>query len=149
MFLFLDQLFETPGSAILAVVILSHYFFYASGHQPTFPNIAWEAAFIGTSGVFSHNFIPATLIIINTFGSYILAGILLPLLLITPFSFFVMMPSIVPRKVDCSRGEIILYEKSGKLLKSVFILCCKYVICHGIKVSGAKCVFKMMMFCLF
>lgn len=51
-----------------------------------------------------------------------------------------MMPSIVPRKVelqkDYSRGEIILYEKSGKLLKNVFILCCKYVTCHGIKVSN-------------
>lgn len=121
------------------MVILSHYFFYGSGHQPTFPNIAWEAAFIGTSGVFNHNLIPATLIIINTFGSYILAGVLLPLLLITPFSLFVMMPSIVPRKIelqkDFSRGEIVLYEKSGKLMKSVFILCCKYIICHGIKVS--------------
>lgn len=143
-----------PGSAILAVVILSHYFFYGSGHQPTFPNIAWEAAFVGTSGVFTYNFIPATLIIINTFGSYILAGLLLPLLLVTPFALFVMMPSIVPKKVeyvtndhqfiqqqlqkDFSRGEIILYEKSGMLLKSVFIVCCKYVICHGIKVRRCE-----------
>lgn len=59
--------------------------------------------------------------------------------MIAPFSLFVMMPSVVPKKVDFSRGEILLYEKSGKLLKSVFIVCCKYIICHTIKVSFYGC----------
>lgn len=118
---------------------MSHYFFYATGHHPTFPNIAWEAAFVGTGPVFEYNFIPATLIIINTFGSYIIVGLLLPLLVIAPFSVFIMMPSMIAKKGDNQkdRGEILLYENSGKLLKAVFILCCKYIMCHAIKVRMA------------
>lgn len=134
--LFPEQLFEVPGSLILAIVLLPQYFFYGTGHQPTFPNIPWEAAFIGTGPFFEYNYFPATLIIINTFGSYIMTGLLLPLLVITPFSVFVMMPSAVTKKADIQkdRGEILLYERSGKLLKAVFILCCKYIMCHAIKV---------------
>ncbi|KAJ8927025.1 hypothetical protein NQ314_020588 [Rhamnusium bicolor] len=111
------------------------------GHQPTFPNISWEAAFVGTTGVFTNNFIPGTLIIINTFCSYILMGILLPLVLITPFTVFVMIPSVVGKKTDLqlasARGEVLLFERDDLMLTSMFTLSCKYIMGHGIRVFAS------------
>lgn len=137
---FLEQLFDVPNISILVWIILAQYFFYGSGHQPTFPNISWEAAFVGTSGVFTSNIIPATLIIINTFCSYILMGLLLPLLLITPFTVFVMMPSVIGKKsndfqLTSTRGEVGLIERSNLTFSSMFVLSCKYIMGHGIRVS--------------
>lgn len=51
-------------------VLLSLYFFYGTGHQATLSSIQWSAAFVGTSGHFVHNAIPAFLIMLNTFGQY-------------------------------------------------------------------------------
>lgn len=134
-----DDLFEVPNISIIAWILLAQYFFYGSGHQPTFPNISWEAAFIGISGDFSNNFLPGTLIIINTFCSFILMGVTLPLLLVTPFTIFVMSPSIVGKKMELvaasARGEVILFEKHHMCLSSLMTLSCKYVIGHGIRVS--------------
>lgn len=137
---FSEQLFDIPNISILVWIILAQYFFYGSGHQPTFPNISWEAAFVGTSGVFISNIIPATLIIINTFCSYILMGMLLPLLLIMPFTVFILMPSVVGRKSNnlqlaSMRGEVGLIERSSLTLSAMFILSCKYIMGHGIRVS--------------
>ncbi|CAG9863059.1 unnamed protein product [Phyllotreta striolata] len=137
----IEQLFEVPNVSILVWIILAHYFFYASGHQPTFTDIAWEAAFIGTSGVFSSNFVPAALVIVNTFCSYILMGILLPLVLITPFTIFVTIPSICDKKPEIKseacKGEVNLFERDKHMMTSVFILSCKYIIGHAIRVFAS------------
>lgn len=130
---------EVPSVSLLTWVILSLYFFYATGHQPTFPNIAWGAAFVGTGGEFSHNFVPATLVIINTFGSHLLMGLTLPLLLLAPFTLFVMVPSLGPKKnnplKDFGRGDILIYERDSIMINNAFTLCCKYILCHAIRVS--------------
>lgn len=85
---------------------------------------------------------PATLVVINTFCSYILMGVMLPLLLITPFTIFVMSPSIVGKKMELlvasARGEVILFEKHHLTLSSLMTLSCKYAIGHGIRVSIRK-----------
>ncbi|XP_057663664.1 GPI ethanolamine phosphate transferase 3 [Diorhabda carinulata] len=137
----IDQLFDVPNISIAVWIILSQYFFYASGHQPSFPNISWEAAFIGTSGIFSNNFIPGTLIILNTFCSYVLMGVLLPLVLITPFTVFVMIPSLCEKKpdfrVDASRGEVLLFERDKMMMTSMFTLACKYILGHAIRVFAS------------
>uniref|UniRef100_V5GN82 GPI ethanolamine phosphate transferase n=1 Tax=Anoplophora glabripennis TaxID=217634 RepID=V5GN82_ANOGL len=122
--------------------ILAQYFFYAFGHQPTFPNISWEAAFIGTSGIFFSHIIQGTLIIINTFCSYILMGLLLPLLLITPFTVFIMIPSVVGKKPNdlqliSTKGEMGLIERNNLMLSSIFVLSCKYIMGHGIRVFAS------------
>jgi len=71
-FWFLAQLMNVPWVAVLCWALLGHYFFYGTGHQATFPNIHWDAAMVGTGGHFAgKHFLPATLVIINTFGSHI------------------------------------------------------------------------------
>ncbi|KAJ8938246.1 hypothetical protein NQ318_001779 [Aromia moschata] len=136
-----DELFDVPNISVIVWIILAQYFFYGSGHQPTFPNISWEAAFIGTSGVFSNNFIPGALIIINTFCSYILMGVLLPLVLIMPFTIFVKAPSIAGKKSELQQatsvGEMGLFAKADLMFTSVFTLSCKYILGHGIRVFAS------------
>ena len=57
-----DQLFHVPWSYVLSWGLMSSYFFYGTGHQPTFSGIYWNAAFIGTNGQFSSNIIPGLLV---------------------------------------------------------------------------------------
>ncbi|KAL3287812.1 hypothetical protein HHI36_002273 [Cryptolaemus montrouzieri] len=135
----IDDLFEVPNTSILIWVITSHYFFYGTGHQPAWSNIDWNAAFIGTSGVFANNFVQGTLVILNTFCPYIITGFFLPMLVITPFTLFVMTPSLLRknkdlRKDSTNQGELLLFERSDNLLTAVFVACCKYLACHGIRV---------------
>lgn len=134
-------------------MLLCQYFFYGTGHQPTFPNIHWSAAFVGTDGTFIHNAIPATLIIINTFGSHILFGLTIPLLLIAPFTFYVMFPHLCTSSTtstsnyesgpptkwnqkEMKRGELLLYERDSMLLNGVFTVSSKYMLFFGIRVSN-------------
>lgn len=137
-----DDLFDVPNIAILIWVITSHYFFYGSGHQPSLSNIDWNSALVGTTSILNYNFIPGTLVVVNTFCSYILMGFLLPLLFIAPFTMFVMIPSVIKKNKDLhkdliSQGEMILFEKSDQMITSVFTLCCKYLICHAIRVFAS------------
>lgn len=137
--LFAEDLFEVPNITVVIWILLAQYFFYATGHQPTFSNISWEVALIGISGDFSNNFLPGLLIILNTFCSFILMGAMLPLLLVTPFTIFVMSPSVVGKKMELlavsARGEVILFEKHQLTLSSLITLSCKYIIGHGMRVS--------------
>lgn len=137
----IEDLFNVPGIAILGWIILAQYFFYAFGHQPAFPNIAWESAFVGTSGIFTNNYILGTLIILNTFGSYIVLGILLPLLVIAPFTLFAMMPSVLGKQKEfckiSERGELMLFEKEKLMTASLFSLSCKYIAGHAVKVFAS------------
>lgn len=120
-------------------MLIAQYFFYASGHQPAFSNIAWESAFIGTSGLFRNNLILGTLIILNTFGSHLLAGILLPVLVIAPFTLLVMAPSVYGKHKEFAangqKGELILFEKDRMTISALFSVSCKYIAGHSIKVS--------------
>lgn len=136
---FLDELLQVPTSSLLTWVFLAIYFFYGTGHQPTFPNIAWEAAFVGTGGTFTSNYIPAALVVINTFGSYILIGFLLPMLQVAPFSIYAIVTSLTNKKKDdyrdVSKGDITLMENDNILLTNTFSLACKYICCFAIRVS--------------
>lgn len=120
-------------------MFLAIYFFYGTGHQPTFPNIVWEAAFVGTGGTFTSNYIPAALVVINTFGSYILIGFLLPMLQVAPFSIYAIVTSLTNKKKDehrdISKGDITLMENDNILLTNTFGLSCKYICCFAIRVS--------------
>lgn len=126
-------------SSILIWFILALFYFYGTGHQATFPNIAWEAAFVGTGGNFIHNAIPATLVIINTFGSQIIMGLTLPLIIIAPSTLYVMLPWLYSKNNelcnDLIRGDMILYENEKNVNTQLFLLCCKYILCHAIRVS--------------
>lgn len=56
------QMFHVPWSYVLIWGLLASYFFYGTGHQPTFPGIHWYAAFVGTGGQFTSNIIPGILV---------------------------------------------------------------------------------------
>ncbi|XP_032532243.1 GPI ethanolamine phosphate transferase 3 isoform X2 [Chiroxiphia lanceolata] len=56
-----------------------------AGHQPIFPAIHWNAAFVGFHLDHSTNLLPAVLVGANTFASHILFAVGCPLLLLWPF----------------------------------------------------------------
>lgn len=56
------ELLEVSTPALLCWFLIAEYFFYGTGHQPTFPTIHWDAAFVGTGGHFYGSFLPAILI---------------------------------------------------------------------------------------
>lgn len=136
-YLIAEDVLHVPNSSLLTWMMLSLYFFFATGHQPTFPNIAWDAAFVGTTGEFENNIVPGILIILNTFGSHMFFGLTLPLLEIAPFSLFVMAQTWTKKSdtKNFARGDILLYENESLLVDHTFKLCCRYILCHGIRVS--------------
>ena len=136
------QLFHVPWSSVICWGFFTLYFFYGTGHNATFPGIQWEAAFVGTGGQFHNHIVPGFLISINTFASYILLSLMLPMLLIAPFTLHVMFPKLVPssnkditKSNDIKRGELVLYEKDDLLYYGMFTLCTKFILFFGFRVS--------------
>lgn len=85
-----------PGwPATCAWFVFSIHGFYATGHQPTFPSLHWSAAFVGLEDTQSiGNWAPALLVGLNTFSSYVLFGLSLPLVVIAPLAISVIFPSL-------------------------------------------------------
>ncbi|XP_069482908.1 GPI ethanolamine phosphate transferase 3 [Ambystoma mexicanum] len=77
--------FLVPWYAVIAWIFTATQFFYSTGHQPIFPAIHWNAAFVGFQDGHSTNLLPALLVGANTFSSHILFGVGCPLLLLWPF----------------------------------------------------------------
>jgi len=97
---------------------------------------------VGTGGQFSNHIVPALLVCLNTFASHIVLSLMLPILLVAPFTLHVMFPKILLTAVkdsvknkDMKRGELILYEKDDLLYQGAFTLCTKYILFFGIRVS--------------
>lgn len=132
------HLFIVPWSSVICWGFLSIVFFYATGHQAAFSTIQWNAAFIGTTGQFSNHIVPGLLIVINTFTSHLMFGLMLPLLLIAPFTLLVMMPKFVSAKSnlkeDINQGELILLEKKNMMYQELFSVSMRYIMFHGIRV---------------
>lgn len=116
--------------------MIYEYFFYGTGHQPTFPTIHWDAAFVGTGGHFYGTFFAAILIGINTFGSHIILGATLPLLVIVPFTFYLVFPNLAKAKFsenDMKRGELLLFEQDSMFHAAIFSVAGKYILLHAIR----------------
>uniref|UniRef100_A0A8C5RVV7 GPI ethanolamine phosphate transferase 3, catalytic subunit n=1 Tax=Laticauda laticaudata TaxID=8630 RepID=A0A8C5RVV7_LATLA len=77
--------FEVPWETLVAWALAAAQFFYATGHQPVFPAIHWNAAFVGFQQGHTTNLLPALLVGANTFASQILLAAGCPLLLLWPF----------------------------------------------------------------
>ncbi|XP_054842576.1 GPI ethanolamine phosphate transferase 3 [Eublepharis macularius] len=77
--------FTVPWEALIGWALAAAQFFYATGHQPVFPAIHWNAAFVGFQQGHGANLIPALLVGANTFASHILFAAGCPLLLLWPF----------------------------------------------------------------
>ncbi|XP_034939736.1 GPI ethanolamine phosphate transferase 3 [Chelonus insularis] len=133
------EFFQISTLSIFCWFLIAEYFFYGTGHQPTFPTIHWDAAFIGTGGHFYGHIIPAILIGINTFGSHIILGFTLPLLVIVPFTIYIMIPKLVKKfrfENDMKRGELILFDKELIFHNAVFSVAGKYLLIHGFRTFG-------------
>lgn len=135
------QLFHVPWSSVICWGFFTLYCFYGTGHNATFPGIQWEAAFVGTGGQFENHIVPGFLISINTFASHIVLSLMLPILLIAPFTLHVMFPKMVPSSSkdiikinDMKRGELILYEKDDLLYYGMFTLCTKFILFFGFRI---------------
>ncbi|XP_068944714.1 GPI ethanolamine phosphate transferase 3 isoform X6 [Petaurus breviceps papuanus] len=78
--------FSVPWLAISAWALTATQTFYSTGHQPVFPAIHWNAAFVGfPQGHGSSPVLPALLVGANTFASHLLFSVGCPLLLLWPF----------------------------------------------------------------
>ncbi|XP_053994617.1 GPI ethanolamine phosphate transferase 3 isoform X1 [Hylaeus volcanicus] len=136
----ISELVEVSTPALICWFLIAEYFFYGTGHQPTFPTIHWDAAFVGTGGHFYGSFLPAILIGINTFGSHIILGATLPLLVIVPFTLYLVFPKLVKVKFlenDMKRGELLLFEQDSVFHTAIFSVAGKYTLLHGIRTFGS------------
>ncbi|CAL1686108.1 unnamed protein product [Lasius platythorax] len=115
----ISELVDVSMPVLFCWFLLAEYFFYGTGHQATFPTIHWHAAFVGTGGHFYGNLVSAILIGINTFGSHIILGATLPLLVVVPFTLHRVFPKFLKAKFldDIKRG--------------------KYTLLHGIRTFGS------------
>lgn len=62
---------DVPWCSCVVWGLLTSQFFFSSGHQATFPNIRWQAAYTGFQGDFNDYSIPVTLITLNTFAAQV------------------------------------------------------------------------------
>ncbi|XP_072269638.1 GPI ethanolamine phosphate transferase 3 isoform X2 [Pyxicephalus adspersus] len=67
-----SNLFCVPWYAVIAWALAATQNFYSTGHQPVFPAIHWNSAFVGFQDGHTTNIIPALLVAANTFCSNIL-----------------------------------------------------------------------------
>ncbi|XP_076287224.1 phosphatidylinositol glycan anchor biosynthesis class O [Lasioglossum baleicum] len=136
----ISELVEVSTSALVCWFLIADYFFYGTGHQSSFPTIHWNAAFVGTGGHFYGSLLPAILIGINTFGSHIILGATLPLLVIVPFTLYFVFPKLVKAKFsedDLKRGELLLFEQHSVFHMAIFSVAGKYALLHGIRTFGS------------
>ncbi|KYN43849.1 GPI ethanolamine phosphate transferase 3 [Trachymyrmex septentrionalis] len=135
----ISELVDVSMPVLLCWFLLAEYFFYGTGHQATFPTIHWHAAFVGTGGHFYGNLVSAILIGINTFGSHILLGATLPLLVVVPFTLHRIFPKFLKAKFfdDIKRGELLLFEQDSAFHAAIFAIAGKYTLLHGIRTFGS------------
>jgi len=118
-----NRLCHVPWSTIIGWHLMEELYFYATGHQPTFPSIQWSAAFVGGLGgaeygsssgssdsplaLISGYLVPIVLVGWNTFVSRLWFGLLLPLLLLAPFAIWMVLPigGIFNQKPSKNGGE--------------------------------------------
>ncbi|KAK3927529.1 GPI ethanolamine phosphate transferase 3 [Frankliniella fusca] len=138
------QLLATSWPAVVCWSLLAQYAFYGTGHQATFSSIQWDAAMVGTSGnVASSRFVPGLLVIVNTFCSHILMGLLLPLLLIVPLTLRVIRPQWAAVAVgdhDLSQGELMIYQREDFAYRSLTTLTARYILLQGVR--SLACMFS-------
>ncbi|KAL7306284.1 hypothetical protein TKK_0001716 [Trichogramma kaykai] len=133
----IKELMHTPNHMVLCWFLLSEYFFYATGHQPIFSAIHWEAGFLGFDSSLELNKIRAILIGFNTFGSYIIFGLMLPLLIISPFTI-----KLIPVFAKLSttslyepnKGEMEIYHNDRCFHLEIFSTAGRYILLHALRV---------------
>lgn len=163
----MNDLIQVHWSDVIGWHLLEGLFFYGTGHQPTFPTIQWGAAFIGgfsgveygsseTNPIFGY-ILPMLFIGWNTYISRIWFGLFLPVLLIAPFTIWILMQTVRPRELavvysrtdielnassdhsdswsanaifvkELAKGEVFFLENKEDTRSQVFSLCIKYCV---------------------
>uniref|UniRef100_A0A4W3IHM7 GPI ethanolamine phosphate transferase 3, catalytic subunit n=1 Tax=Callorhinchus milii TaxID=7868 RepID=A0A4W3IHM7_CALMI len=140
--------FTVPWYAVTAWAFSATQFFYATGHQPTFPAIHWNAAFVGFSEGHTSNILPALMVGMNTFASHILFAVGCPLLLLWPFI----------REVQSSKNkklgqesveedqmmEMRLRENPHKFSVALLQLGMRYLFVYGVQLLASVCAAAML-----
>lgn len=134
----LKELARPGWSAACLWFTLSIHGFYLTGHQPTFPALHWSAAFVGVEGAQSvGNWAPALLVGLNTYSSYLLLGLALPLVVVAPLALSVVFPSLRGSRLEgdeISRGEFLLVEEPDMLRESLMSTALSYIFLQAAKV---------------
>ncbi|XP_011505497.1 PREDICTED: GPI ethanolamine phosphate transferase 3 isoform X2 [Ceratosolen solmsi marchali] len=132
------EFLHVPNPSILCWFLIAEYFFYATGHQPSFSTIHWDAGFIGIDGSLQHHSLRAILLGINTFGSHIILGMTFPLLIFAPFTLRLVFPNLIKSKKiqwnDIKQGELILFQNDTQFHSEVFNVAGKYILLHAARV---------------
>lgn len=124
----------TPWISVISVFFLSSEHFFSTGHQATIPSIRWESAYHGFSGDFPTNAIPAVLIATNTFSSYILCTVALPLLIYWPFTRGRHHATDRNRtETEERKGEFLLNEEKTLLRKMLFKLYTRFILLFALR----------------
>ncbi|KFO06846.1 GPI ethanolamine phosphate transferase 3, partial [Balearica regulorum gibbericeps] len=140
--------FSVPWYAVISWLLAASQFFYSTGHQPIFPAIHWNAAFVGFHLDHSTNLLPAVLVGANTFASHILFAVSCPLLLLWPFvcempSSQRKKPKKEPREelqeVEEHMMEMRLRESPEKFSTALLQLGLKYLFVLGTQLLACVC----------
>lgn len=131
----------TDGASIFMLPIigwslLTSLFFYNSGHQATVTTIRWEVAFTGFHGNHESNIVPAVLIGLNTFSSYIFFTVASPLLLFSQRVRTGLVTLFSRAKSDMpDKGDFSLNEEPAVLRTAIFRLFLSIILFQSLKVN--------------
>ena len=130
------QLFEVPWWCIIFWGLSTLHFFYATGHQAAFTTLHWNSAFLLSAGrELSSHIIPGVLVIANTFCSYIIHGMLLPVLIIAPYTLYVVAPKLAGHLSNAKKAELLLFEQEPLMYHGLFNLSVRYYLFFALRVS--------------
>ena len=81
---------------------------------------------------------------INTFGTHIILGMTLPLLIVAPFTLRLVFPNLTKSSKtqwdDVKRGELVLFQNDTQFHSEVFSVIGRYILCHAVRVSFKYCI---------
>ncbi|NP_001085798.1 phosphatidylinositol glycan anchor biosynthesis class O L homeolog [Xenopus laevis] len=133
--------FSVPWYAVIAWALAGTQWFYSTGHQPVFPAIHWNSAFVGFQEGHENNIIPAVLVAANTFSAHILFSAGSSLLLFWPF--LCETPSKKKRgKKETEEAplmEMRLRENPDKFSGALLQLGTKYLFIQGVQLLSCVC----------
>ncbi|KAM9330069.1 GPI ethanolamine phosphate transferase 3 [Gastrophryne carolinensis] len=143
------ELFCVPWYAVIAWALAATHSFYSTGHQPVFPALHWNSAFVGFQDGHTTNVLPALMVAANTFCSNILFSAGCCLLLLWPF----LMESPVGRrrrgKKESREGEsedddlplmeMRLRENPEGFSAALLQLGAKYIFIQGVQLLSCVC----------
>ncbi|XP_053304513.1 GPI ethanolamine phosphate transferase 3 [Spea bombifrons] len=145
----MDDLFSVPWYAVTAWGLAATHGFYATGHQPVFPAIHWNAAFVGFQEGHGNNIIPAIFVAANTFSAQILFSVGSSLLLLWPFLCEASTSRRKKAKTEPREGkaeedeapmmEMRLRENPDRFSAALLQLGAKCLFVHGVQLLSCVC----------